>query len=628
MADTPLIIKKDGRFWQAITLVDEDGIPLSASAQDVNVVSPIPLAVIQQQQNEDVSINNPIPTDSDSIYSKDIDVDNSDLTNWTGNVYDLFGNPSSLGIENATTDNPKVLEIAFNRSIYANSIGLGCNDITKGFGDSVTIKMLGSGNVIRETQVSTGDKNSRVVPFVPGTINKIRFEFNTSDAICLTNITARKEQSVQARLSGIAGDGIVRDVRVTGSGDLGVDMPRDIFGNIPVSDQFSIFDSTRVFEYLLPLFYTHYTEGIVSRIYNKNTSSEIFTVGVGGTYATQLKCRTKYQPLKAHKVAVTITSTQEAGVEKYFGYADLDNYTSAGAHTVDGTIQNGLVCKVSETNVYIQLYNNGTQTLDVDGIAKSDWNIDKLDGNGPSLITLNFEYSQIGLLELEWLGVGALLFYYNIGGVNIPIHKIENANVRAVGVYMRTANLSPFVMIKSVGGVGSIEAICSAVVSGGGHNPVGVPRVAETANAIAVANGNTEAVLFIRLKPEAYEASVDITGISAIAETSSDCIFRLHFNPAWNGSAINWIDKPNSHIQQATAAGDNNITDEGITLDYNPLSTDSDAFNALVESKLKLGKNLQTNANQEGLFDVICLSVESLNSNEIYEAAIKYKDNG
>jgi hypothetical protein len=232
-------------------------------------------------------------------------------------------------------------------------------------------------------------------------------------------------------------------------------------------------------------------------------------------------------------------------------------------------------------------------------------------------------------MEMEWLGVGSVLFYLNIKGVNVPIHRVDNANFRTALVYMRTANLSPFWKIEGVTSEGTLNAICNAIVSGGGHNPVGVPRVAGNPNAINVANNATEAVVFIRLKPEAYEAIVDVVEFGGLAQSTSDCIFRLHYNPAWSGTAITWLDVPNSHIQVAYANGDNIITDSGIVMGERFVSANGSSAAQTIASKLRLGKELQDNApNQPDRYDVIALSVKSLSANEIYLGSISYVDYG
>jgi hypothetical protein len=75
-----------------------------------------------------VDVHNPLPTDGDIVYIKDVDFTNSDFTDWTGDPNDLFESPFSASITNSTGDNPKVIILAFQRTIKANQIGLGENN--------------------------------------------------------------------------------------------------------------------------------------------------------------------------------------------------------------------------------------------------------------------------------------------------------------------------------------------------------------------------------------------------------------------------------------------------------------------------------------------------------------------
>ena len=622
----PKLIKYQNEFWQPVTLVDNEGVeygsgnPIPVSAE-LNITD---LDVrLKSADNELIEIQNPLQVSGDSVHLADVDFTNSDFTGWTGNPIELFKSPFSESITK-TTGNPKTIIIGFNRTIKALQIGLGENN--GGDFSNIKISLLGSGGAERALFDKSSDNTkltSLNAQFNNELFNSVKIEFFTNDAVSISNITIQKATYNTSQIQGLDNQGNFRVVKTTGDGKLKVDFPRDIFGNLPIAEQFSLTDQTRIFEQFIPLFWTDYINGAgASNVYDKSTSKNTLSVTSNGEIAaTQMKTRQKYQALKAHKGAYTGLLSKEVGVEKYVGLADLDDYNEP---VIDGTIRNGVVFCVTENDIFIQLYNNGIREVN---ISQAFWNIDKLDGNGFSGFTLDLSKAQIFINELEWLGVGAILFALNINGINIPIHQINNANFRVEDVYMRTANLSPLYMIRSVGGSGSMKCICTAVVSGGGHNPTGVPRTVYNENPVSIASGNKEFILAIRLKPESYEANVEVRGFSAIVASSGDSIMRLHYNPAWDGGNITWTDLPNSHIQYGTSDSENNnITDDGIIMGQLPISIDSDSDTFEVNSKLKLGKNLQSNANQEGRYDVIVLSGEALNSSEIYNGSISFID--
>lgn len=104
-------------------------------------------------------------------------------------------------------------------------------------------------------------------------------------------------------------------------------------------------------------------------------------------------------------------------------------------------------------------------------ISRDDWNIDKLDGTGPSGYTLDLTKSQIDSIDFEWLGVGRIRYALNINGQNFTIHEIDNANETA-GVYMRTPTLPIRYEIENTGettSASTLEKICSTVISEGGY---------------------------------------------------------------------------------------------------------------------------------------------------------------
>ena len=594
----------------------------SGGTVDVNVLND-PLNTKVQQFGEDVDQYNPFLTDGKAVTVNDVDLANSDFTGWGGGaVADLFKSPfSSPSLVNAAGGNPKVLEVAFKNTLGTFAVGLGENN--GGDFSNVKIEGVGSGGFVRSLADFSSDGTKRTslnVPFQANVFNKIRISFATGDPVSLSNLTIQKLAFTNSQLNGVTPLGASRSVGVTAFGELLIQLNRDLFGNLPVAEQFSLHDNSRVFGDSIALFWTDLLIGAGSNTYVKAESKNVLAVtSAGDVAATQLKHRKKYQPLKAHKTATSGLFTQQLGVEKYVGLFDLDNY---GDPVVDGTIYNGVPIKITEDNVFVQIWNNGALAIEV---QKSDWNIDSLDGAGSSGITLDLSYAQILISEIEWLGVGSALFIVNVDGQNVPVHRIDNANVRVQGVYMRTANLPVCYMLKSVGGAGSVDVICNAVVSGGGHNPVGVPFVIENPNTLSIGGGDYEAILFIRLKPNSYEGTVDLKGISGLVASSGDSVFRLLFNPAWGGGALTWVDYPNSHVQYAFANG-NDITGEGrkVGLDY--VSSDSDAGAKVVESDLRLGKTLQADANQEGRYDILCLAAQSFAGNEVYYGAISGND--
>lgn len=178
---------------------------------------------LQNVAGGEIDIQNPLPTDGDSIYVKDIDLENSDVYNFDGGISDLFDSLTSISTD-TTSDNPKLIKVWFNRTIYSSAIGLGCNELASSF-SNVALKLLGSGEVVRRVVDLSSDNtkyNSLLVEFEPSAFNGFILEFHTSDPVCLSNITARKDVKVDAQLEAQLDSGKMVHIKATKSGNLRV----------------------------------------------------------------------------------------------------------------------------------------------------------------------------------------------------------------------------------------------------------------------------------------------------------------------------------------------------------------------------------------------------------------------
>jgi len=72
---------------------------------------------------------------------------------------------------------------------------------------------------------------------------------------------------------------------------------------------------------------------------------------------------------------------------------------------------------------------------------QSSWNIDKMDGTGPSLMTLDLTKMQMFYADYTWYGAGGIRFgFKNNRGEVVYCHRIPNNNVNTEA-YMRSGNL-------------------------------------------------------------------------------------------------------------------------------------------------------------------------------------------
>lgn len=98
--------------------------------------------------------------------------------------------------------------------------------------------------------------------------------------------------------------------------------------------------------------------------------------------------------------------------------------------------------------------------------AQASWSVDKLDGTGPSLVTLDVTKANIYEIRFQWLGAGSILYYVN----GILVHETANANLLTVP-YMATATLPLAADVENtIASTGaSVTFICGSASSEGGQ---------------------------------------------------------------------------------------------------------------------------------------------------------------
>lgn len=169
---------------------------------------------------ENINVQHPLSTDGDSVYVKDILLEASTSTNFTGgDVTDLLNNLHS-SIVNTTTENPKTILIHFNRTVVSNTLGVGAYE---GDFSNVKVEMLTSGH-IATTPIDESSSNIKYtsrtfqLPVTAG-INALRITFHTADTVSLSNLVMLKTISVVSRGQAVKPDGTVIDLNATVGGN-------------------------------------------------------------------------------------------------------------------------------------------------------------------------------------------------------------------------------------------------------------------------------------------------------------------------------------------------------------------------------------------------------------------------
>lgn len=290
-------------------------------------------------------------------------------------------------------------------------------------------------------------------------------------------------------------------------------MTTDAFGRQRVSNPLTLFDSSHRYNDN-GLWNTSTTSGGAA-VFNINEG--LVNLNVTTTSGSQvLRETTKvfaYQPGKSMLVLNTfVMNTAKTNLRQRVGYFGIDNgyYIQLDDNTLS-FVERSFVTGIVTENV----------------INQSSWNVDKMNGLGPSGVTLDISKAQIMFMDIEWLGEGTVRLGFVIDGNFILCHRFNHANL-VTTTYITTASLPLRYEITNTGittSSSTLKQVCSTVISEGGYElrgaqqavgtPITTPRTLATA-------GTFYPIVSIRLKSTRLDGIAVATALSAIGNTAAN----------------------------------------------------------------------------------------------------------
>lgn len=186
--------------------------------------APVVISVLKVQTNDEntyknVDVQNPLPTDGDSAYAKDLYLPLSDIGTFTGDIETLF-NDYRTEITDTTGTNPKEFTVWFRRPVTTLSVGLGSTT-----GDFSNVKLLfkDQTGAVRATVDESADSTKRP-SFVydledKTTFAALTYQFHTADPVKIAGSSIPKIIEVNARIQGEKPDGTLQTFQSTSSGN-------------------------------------------------------------------------------------------------------------------------------------------------------------------------------------------------------------------------------------------------------------------------------------------------------------------------------------------------------------------------------------------------------------------------
>jgi hypothetical protein len=259
----------------------------------------------------------------------------------------------------------------------------------------------------------------------------------------------------------------------------------DAFGRLRVSPPAYRFDSQFTYNIPSDLWDSAWnSSGTVT--YDSTNRMANVTCAANGTAVLQSH---KYAPYTPGRSQLAIMSFLLGSTPAYNTARRVGYYDSVGG--------NGIYLEQTPYVVNLVLASttaNGNQVA-----PQSSWNIDKMNGSGPSGITLDLSKVQLMAMSLQALYTGRVLVGFDINGILWPVHQFIAAN-SITTPYIATASLPVHYESRSTGSnTCTMNGICGSVVSEGGGPLSDIPgRTFSAANSTGVGITTRRPILSIQ----------------------------------------------------------------------------------------------------------------------------------
>lgn len=326
----------------------------------------------------------------------------------------------------------------------------------------------------------------------------------------------------------------------------------DGFGKLRVTSPRTLFDAKQIAGKLPQVFDEVVSGSGASSVWQSGDSLTLMSTTSAGDYVIrQTSIHFNYQPGKSILAYFTGVFAPELNIIKRVGL--FQGQTTAPYLPADGIFLES----ADGPNGYIAF-----RVLKTVGTAYSlsaaqmDWNLDKLDGSGPSGMSVDFNYALLLVIDYEWLGVGRIRCGFNIGGRTIYTHQFTPLNLSTP--YITSGSQPVRYEIRQTGpGSGSLRHICSSVMSEGGEEHIGVSVTAELTDpaGIAIVTTGYRPIFGIRLNTTGHDLSVILKKLHILNIGNSDAIFKIVQDPIISGGTLSFANLPtNSNIQVANGS--------------------------------------------------------------------------
>lgn len=305
----------------------------------------------------------------------------------------------------------------------------------------------------------------------------------------------------------------------------------DAFGRLRVSEPFTLFDSSHRYRdnNLWATSNTANTTIVFS------SSEGLVNLNVDTTANSEIVRETtkvfSYQPGKSLLIFTTfVFAPAQTNLRQRIGYYGANN---------------GMYLEQTDTTVNFVERSYVTGAMTETRVPQSQWNVDTMDGTGPSGKVLDLSKAQILWMDIEWLGLGTVRMGFVIDGEFVLCHRFNHANI-VTTTYITTASLPLRQEIKNTGATANnsvMKQICSSVISEGGYELNGLQQAVSTpvSSPIDLTNADTYYNLIsLRLKSTRLDAIAILSALSLLGITNN-AIYNWQIRASATTTGGSWV---------------------------------------------------------------------------------------
>ena len=340
----------------------------------------------------------------------------------------------------------------------------------------------------------------------------------------------------------------------------------DAFGRLRTSAPFTLFDSSHRYKDNGLWTTATGTGGTTTFDANAGLVTLNTTTASGSSIVRETTKCFSYQPGKSLLVMSTfVMNAAKTNLRQRVGYYGASN---------------GMFLEQDGTTISFVERSSVTGSVVDTKVAKASWNIDPMDGTGPSGYTLDLTKAQIFWMDVEWLGVGTVRLGFIINGEFVHCHSFHHANL-VTATYITTASLPlryEIANTDTTASISTLKQICSTVLSEGGYELRGLQQAVGTTITGAynlTASGTYYPPVAIRLKAANLDAIAIVTAVSIMA-SGGTANYSWRVNQAATVSGGTW-----------TSAGADS------SVEYNLSGTSSSGGRVLAQGYFAGGSNNQ-----------------------------------